>query len=49
MGKKLDLGSGLWEGLIICHFSHPAFTPRLRPEQSLLRGLWQSWRKPLMT
>ncbi|KAK2119957.1 hypothetical protein P7K49_001343 [Saguinus oedipus] len=26
MGKKLDLGHGLWEGLILSHFSHPAFT-----------------------
>ena len=51
-----DLGTGMeekvdsvWEGLSSCHFPHLAFMPRLRPERSLPKGRWQSWRKPLTT
>ena len=30
-------------------FPHLAFAPRLRPERSLPKGRWPSWRKPSMT
>lgn len=49
MEEKGNLSDSVWEGLTFCHFPRLALTPRLRPEQSLPKGLWRSWRKPSMT